>query len=63
MCIKLKYIQISLDIYEHVSYHAEEVNISSVKTHQIPNKWQHLTYIKVPFSSQNLQNDIVTPRL
>ena len=23
VCIKLKYIQISLDIYQHISYHAE----------------------------------------
>ena len=23
LCIKLKYIQILLDIYQHVSYHAE----------------------------------------
>ena len=23
MCIKLKYIQMSLDIYQHISYHAE----------------------------------------
>ena len=34
--IKLKYIQISLDIYQHISYHAEskkeEINISTIKT-------------------------------
>ena len=41
----------------------EEINISTMKTHQIPNKWQHLTCIKVSFSNQNLQNDIVTLRL
>ena len=41
----------------------EEINISTMKTHQIPNKWQYLTCIKVSFSNQNLQNDIVTPRL
>ena len=23
MCVKLKYIQISLDIHQHISYHAE----------------------------------------
>ena len=67
VCIKLKYIQISLDIYQHISYHAQnqkkEENISSMKTYQMPNKWQYLTCIKVPFSNQNLQNDIVTPRL
>ena len=63
MCIKLKYIQISLDIYQHISYHAEskkkegEINKSAVKTHQT----QYLTCIKVSFSNQNLQNDIVTP--
>ena len=41
----------------------EEINISTMKTHQMPNKWQHVTGIKVSFSNQNLQNDIVTPRL
>ena len=41
----------------------EEINISTMKTHQMPNKWQYLTFIKVSFSNQNLQNDIVTPRL
>ena len=65
--IKLKYIRISLDIYQHISYvqnqKKEENNISTMKTHQMPNKWQHLTYIKVSFSNQNLQNDIVTSRL
>ena len=34
-----------------------------MKTHQMPNKWYHLTCIKVLFLNQNLQNDIVTPRL
>ena len=34
-----------------------------MKTHQMPNKWQYLTCIKVSFSNQNLENDIVTPRL
>ena len=29
----------------------------------MPNKWQYLTCIKVPFSNQNLQNDTVKPRL
>ena len=66
MCIKLKYIQVSLDIYQHISYHAEskkgEINKSTVKTHQMPNEWQYLTCIKVPVSNQNLQNDIMTPR-
>ena len=61
--IKLKYIQISLDIYQHISYvqnqKKEENNISTMKTYQMPNKWQYLT----SFSNQNLQNDIVTPRL
>ena len=66
--IKLKYIWISWDIYQHISYHAqnkkkEENNISTMKTYQMPNKWQYLTCIKVSFSNQNLQNDIVTPRL
>ena len=68
MYLKLKYTQISLDIYQHISYHAqnqkkEENNISTMKTHQMPNKWQYLTCIKVSFLNQNLQNDIVTPRL
>ena len=40
----------------------EETNLSTMKTHQMPNKWQHLTCIKVSFSSQNLQNDIVKLR-
>ena len=41
---KLKHIQIFLDIYQHISYHAEskkekeEINILSMKTHQMPNK-------------------------
>ena len=34
-----------------------EINKSAVKTHQM----QYLTCIKVSFSNQNLQNDIVTP--
>ena len=69
MCIKLKYIRICLDIYQHIFYHAEskkkkeEISISTMKTHQMPNKWQYLTCIKVSFSSQNLQSHIVTPRL
>ena len=67
--IKLKYIQISLDIYQHISYHVhnkkkKEYNISTMKTHQMP-------YIQVAvfnlyqsvISNQNLQNDIVTTRL
>ena len=68
MYIKLKYVQIYLDIYQHLSYHVqnqkkEENDTSTMKTHQMPNKWQYLTCIKVSFSHQNLQNDIVTPRL
>ena len=52
--IKLKYIQISLDIYQHISYHAqnqkkEKNKISTMKTYQMPNKWQYLTCIKVSF--------------
>ena len=34
-----------------------EINISTMKTHQMPNRWQ------VSFLNQNLQNDIVAPRL
>ena len=41
----------------------EEINISTMKTQQMPNKWQYLTCIKVSFANQNLQNDIVTTRL
>ena len=41
----------------------EENNISTIKTDQMPNKWQCLTCIKASFSNQNLENDIVTPRL
>ena len=36
----------------------EENNISTMKTCQMPNKWQFLTCIKVLFSNQNLQNDV-----
>ena len=41
----------------------EEINMSTMKTHQVPNKWQYLTCMKVSFSNQNLQNGKVTPRL
>ena len=41
----------------------EKKKTSTMKTHQMPNKWQYLTCTKVSFSNQNLQNDIVTPRL
>ena len=56
--IKLKYIRISLDIYWHIFYHTQnqkkkkENNISTMKTYQMPNKWQYLTCIKVSFSYQ-----------
>ena len=41
--ITLKYIQISLDTYQNVSYHVqnqkkEENNISTMKTYQLSNK-------------------------
>ena len=39
------------------------INISTMETHQTPNKWQYLTCIKVLFSNQNLQNDLMTCRL
>ena len=61
-------MQMSSDIYQHLCYHAQnqkkkgKKNISTMKTHQMPNKWQYLTCIKVSFSNRNLQNDIVTPR-
>ena len=62
--IRPKYIRISLDVYQRISYHAQnqkkkENNISTMKTYQTPNKWQHVT----SFSTQNLQIDIVKPRL
>ena len=64
------HIRISLDIYQHISYHAEskkkkkggEINISTTKTRQMPNQCQYLTCVKVSFSNQNLQNDTVTPK-
>ena len=37
-------------------------NILTMKTYQMSNKWQYLTFIEVSLSNQNLQNDIVTPR-
>ena len=46
----------------HAKSKKGEINKSTVKTHQMPNKGQYLTCIKVSFSNQNLQNDIVTPR-
>ena len=41
--MKLKHIQISLDIYQHISYaenqkKKEENNISTMKTYQMSNK-------------------------
>ena len=59
-CMKLKYIRISLDIYQHISYQAEskqkeEIDILTMKTHQMPNKWQYVTCIKVSISNQNLK--------
>ena len=49
MCIKLKYIRISLDIYQHISYDAEskkkgETNLSTIKTHQMPNLYQSVIF-------------------
>ena len=41
----------------------EKNNISTMKTHHMPKNWKYLTCIKVSFSNQELQNDIVTPRL
>ena len=40
----------------------EETNLLTMKTHQMPNKWQHVAGIKVSFSNPSLQNDIVAPR-
>ena len=39
----------------------EEIKTSTMKAHQMPNGWQHLTCIKVPFPNQKLQNDTLTP--
>ena len=51
MYIKLKYIQISLNIYQHISYHVQnqkkKQQKNKKKTYQIPNKWQYLTCIKM----------------
>ena len=41
----------------------KEIKISIMKTLQMLNKWQYPTCMKVSFTNQNLQNDIVTPRL
>ena len=41
----------------------EEINKSTMKTHQMPNKWHYPTCIKVSFSNENFQNDTVTARL
>ena len=37
----------------------EKINISTLKIHQMLNKWQYVTCIKVSLLNQNLQNDIV----
>ena len=52
MYLKLKYIQISIGIYKHISYNGHnqkkgENNKSAMKTHETSNKWQYLTCIKV----------------
>ena len=69
MYIKLKYIRKSLDIYQHISYHAQNqkkkkkkltYNILTMKTYQMPNKWQYLTCTEMTFSNQNLQSDTQT---
>ena len=56
VCIKLKYIRISLDIYQHISYLAESKKKKKKLTYQL---WQYskcLTSgsIKASFSNQNL---------
>ena len=61
--MKLEYIEISLDINQHRIKKKEEINISTMKTHQMPKKQQYLTCTKVSFSNQNFQNDTVTPIL
>ena len=58
--IKLKYVWIS---YHAQNQKKEENDISTMKTYQMPNKWQYLTCIKVSFSNKILQNDIVIHRL
>ena len=42
----------SLDIYQHLSYHAKNQRKEkklTLKTHQMSNKWQYLTYQCVIF--------------
>ena len=53
--IKLKYIWIFLDIYQHMRRikKKEENNILTMKH----TKWKYLTCIKVSISNQNLRND------
>ena len=60
-----KYLQIYINIYLIMCQikKKEENNLSTIKTYQMPNKQEYLTCIKVSFSNQNLQNDIVTHRL
>ena len=41
----------------------DEIAISTMKTNQMSTMWQYLNSIKLSFSNQNLQNDIVIPRL
>ena len=68
VCLKTK---IHLNIFRYISTYIlscrikkkEKTNISTMKTHQMPNKWQHLTSSKISFSNLNLQNDIVASRL
>ena len=69
VCMKLKYIQVSLDISQYISYHAKAKKrkklayIITIKTQQMPNKWQYLTCIKVSFANENLQSDLMKSRL
>ena len=56
MYIKLRYTQISLDKYKNISY-----NVNNPKKKK--KKEENNISTKASFSNQNLQNDIVTPRL
>ena len=54
--IKLRYTQISLDKYQHISYHVHNPKKKKKKE-------ENSISTKASFSNQNMQNDIVTARL
>ena len=70
MYIKLRYTQISLDKYQHISYHVhnpkkkkKQKTKKKKKQKKKKKKEENNISTKASFSNQNLQNDIVTPRL